>query len=237
MIGKRPAGVFVTGTGTNVGKTFVAELLARALVARGTRVGVYKPVLSGYGSRGSVAQDDDVRLWQAAGCPGDLAQVSPQRYHAPLAPHLAARAEGRTVDESLLRTGLEPWRESSEFVIVEGAGGLFSPITERILNADLASEFRLPLLLVAANQLGVLHAAIAAMVAAKSYGDRLPVAAIVLNDVSANPDDSSREFNLGELTSRCAPCPVFRHSFQQPQLAEELVAAVTVASRVASALG
>jgi len=101
-------GLFITGTGTGVGKTYVAALVAESLLAMGKRVGVYKPVASGCELRdGRLQSSDAVALWEAAGRPGTLDRVCPQMFAAPLAPHLAARAEGRRVDQALLRTGLD----------------------------------------------------------------------------------------------------------------------------------
>ena len=134
-------GLFVTGTDTDVGKTAVATAIARHLVAEGRRVGVYKPVASGV----TTVVSDARRLWEAAGAPLTIEQVCPQAFTAPLAPPWAARAEGRSVDERLLRKGIEPWRGVSDVVIVEGAGGLFSPAGEKSLNADLARDLGLPL--------------------------------------------------------------------------------------------
>src|SRR5262245_38358578 len=126
-----PRGLFITGTGTAVGKTYVGALVARALRDSGKRVGVYKPVASGCEKTGGkLVSPDAVALWEAAGRPGTLEQVCPQRFAAPLAPHLAARAEGQLVDGALLREGIEFWRKASDVVIVEGAGGLMSPISD-----------------------------------------------------------------------------------------------------------
>src|SRR3954470_17219120 len=139
------AGLFISGTGTGVGKTYVAALIARALRESGLRVGVYKPVASGCELRnGELVSPDAISLWTAAGQPRTLEEVCPQRFAAPLAPHLAARAEGRRVDANLLRAGIEPWREASDIVLVEGAGGLMSPIGDDDYNADLADVFGYP---------------------------------------------------------------------------------------------
>src|SRR5687768_17529703 len=119
---KPPPGLFITGTDTGIGKTFVGVLVARSLVDAGIRVGIYKPVLSGCSvdhSRSEPSdlgncQDDDILLWRAAGSPGDIALVTPQRFRAPLAPHLAAQAEGREVDTKQLRSGVNYWRARSD---------------------------------------------------------------------------------------------------------------------------
>jgi dethiobiotin synthetase len=199
-------GLFITGTGTGVGKTFVAALIARSLAAAGKRVGVYKPVASGCESRdGQLVSPDAIALWEAAGRPGTLAQVCPQLFAAPLAPHLAARAEGRRVDADLLRTGLKFWRESSDIVLVEGAGGLLSPLIDEDYNADLAEEFGYPLVVVAANVLGTINATLQTLVVADTFREGLSIAGIVLNSPQILADDSSTDSNADELRRRCVP--------------------------------
>src|SRR3954471_17874416 len=131
-------GLFITGTGTGVGKTYVGALVARALRTAGKRVGVYKPVASGCDIRdGKLISPDAIALWEAAGRPGTLEQVCPQLYAAPLAPDLAARAEGKQVDPQHLREGIRFWQTTSDVVLVEGAGGLMSPLSDDDYNADL----------------------------------------------------------------------------------------------------
>jgi dethiobiotin synthetase len=201
-------GLFITGTGTGVGKTYVGALIARTLHEAGKRVGVYKPVASGCELRGGLlVSPDAVALWEAAGRPNNLQQVCPQMFAAPLAPHLAARAEGKRVDSKLLRTGLDFWRETSDVVLIEGAGGLMSPISDDDYNADLAADFGFPLLIVSANVLGTINATLQTLVTASMFRDRLSVAGIVLNSpnqLSAN-DDPSVATNADELSTRCEP--------------------------------
>jgi dethiobiotin synthetase len=200
-----PCGLFITGTGTGVGKTYVGALIARVLRDAGKRVGVYKPVASGCEMHdGKLVSPDAVALWEAAGRPGTLEQVCPQRFAAPLAPHLAARAEGRLVDSKLLRDRIEVWRATSDVVIVEGAGGLMSPISDEDYNADLAAEFGFPLLVVAANLLGTINATLQTLITARTFRDRLRVAGVVLNSPHQAHDDPSVESNAEELARRSA---------------------------------
>jgi dethiobiotin synthetase len=173
-------------------------------VRRGVRVGVYKPAASGcqVDERGELVSDDAVMLWQAAGRPGELAAVCPQRFAAPLAPHLAAQAEGRTLDAARLRTGLDYWRQRSDFLLVEGAGGLMSPLGEEEYVADLAADLGLPLIVVAPNELGVINQTLCTLLAAQSKS--LTVAGIVLNrrrTMSAETDPSLAT-NRDELAKR-----------------------------------
>lgn len=170
-------GLFVTGTDTDVGKTAVAAAIARELADAGRRVGVYKPVASGVGP----GSGDAARLWEAAGRPLSLAAVCPQSFRAAISPPRAARAEGRSIDESLLRTGFDAWRATSDIVVVEGAGGLFSPLTDATLNVDFARDIGLPLVIVDAARLGAIGRTRMAVTAARAEG--LRVAAVVLSHV------------------------------------------------------
>ena len=197
-------GLFITGTGTGVGKTYVAALIARALRSRGKRVGVYKPVASGCEERDErIVSPDASELWEAAGRPGKLEQVCPQTFRASLAPNLAAHAEGKHVDRQLLRDGLRFWHASCDVVLVEGAGGLMSPMSDEDYNADLAAEFAYPLIVVAANELGTINATLQTLIAANSFRVALEVAGIVLNTPRRPADDCSVATNRLELARRC----------------------------------
>lgn len=199
-------GLFITGTGTGVGKTYVAALIARALQDTGKRVGVYKPVASGCElSGGRLVSSDAILLWEAAGRPGTLEQVCPQMFAAPVAPHLAARADGHRVDAELLRHGIDFWRETSDFVLVEGAGGLMSPISDDDYNVDLAAEFGYPLVVIAANELGTINSTLQTLIAASTYGDGLDLAGVVLNSPRRLEHDRSVDTNADELSRRCVP--------------------------------
>jgi len=199
-------GLFITGTDTAVGKTYVAAMIVRDLVASGRSVGVYKPVASGCRREGErLLSDDALALWQAAGQPGALDAVCPQRFAAPLAPHLAARAESRYVDAKLLRTGLDFWLDRCDIVVVEGAGGLISPVSEEEYVADLAFDFGWPLVVVTPNRLGTIHQTLATLVVATTFREGLGMAGIVLNQPSAAPLDESSASNYDELCRRCVP--------------------------------
>ncbi len=201
----RVPGLFITGTDTGVGKTYVAALIARRLAADRRKVGVYKPAASGCRRQGdSLVSDDAVALWEAAGRPGKLEHVCPQLFEAPLAPHLAARAEGRKLDADLLRRGLEHWRRRSEIILVEGAGGLMSPLGEDEYVADLAEEFGFPLVVVAPNVLGTINQTLQTLITASMFHDGLSVAGVVLNHPAPpSADDASLSSNRRELAARC----------------------------------
>jgi dethiobiotin synthetase len=205
MTGKRVPGLFITGTDTGVGKTYVAALIAASLYRSGRRVGVYKPAASGCRLKGgTMVSDDAAILWEAAGRPGSLDQVCPQRFLAPLAPHLAAREEGARLDSALLRQGLEPWQANSEVIVVEGAGGLMSPLGEGEYVADLAHDLGFPLVIVAPNRLGAINQTLQTLATAATFRDGLPVAGIVLNHPTLAKGDASITSNRHELAVRAA---------------------------------
>jgi dethiobiotin synthetase len=169
-------------------------------------VGVYKPAASGCRlDGGTLVSQDAESLWHAAGCPGELDRVCPQRFAAPLAPHLAARAEGRQLDTDLLRRGLDYWRQRSDVILVEGSGGLMCPVSDDEYMADLAADFGYPLLVVARNALGTINHTLQTLIVSAAFGDGLNVAGIVLNHTASPGDDPSRPTNRQELAARCVP--------------------------------
>jgi dethiobiotin synthetase len=196
-------GLFVAGTDTGVGKTYVACGIIAALRARGIRVGAYKPAVSGsINGPGSPIWEDLLRLQSALGGKAEFERICPQRFRAPLAPPVAARLEGKQVDVGLLRSGIDWWRARADFIVVEGAGGLLSPITEAESVADLAASFGFPLVIVARASLGTINHTLLTLEAARTRG--LSVAGIVLNHATPpDPADSSWESNPGELEKRC----------------------------------
>jgi dethiobiotin synthetase len=186
--------LLVTGTDTNVGKTFVACALAHALRARGRRVTVMKPVETGV-----TGDPEDARaLRAAAGDPAPLDVVCPVRLRAPLAPSVAARLEGRTLDPDDLTRRIAARAAEADVLLVEGAGGLLVPIAGRFTFADLALGAALPLLVVAANRLGTVnHTALTARVAS-ALG--LGLRGFVLSQ-PAPATDASAASNADEITT------------------------------------
>lgn len=204
MTARTVSGLFITGTDTGVGKTRVAACIARTLADGGLRVGVYKPVASGCPLvQGELISEDAAELWEAAGRFGELSEVCPQRFAAPLAPPLAARVQGREVDAARLRSGLRYWLERADVVLVEGAGGLLSPVTDTEFVADVALDFGFPLVVVAANALGVINQTLQTLLVASAFRSGLDVAGVVLNHpCPPSPHDLSVATNRAELERR-----------------------------------
>ena len=222
-------GLFLTGTNTGVGKTYVGAMIARALVRQGHRVGVYKPVESGCRCEGnSLVAADAQSLWVSAGKPGELERVCPQRFAEPLAPPQAAAAEGKHVDRELLRSGIEYWRERSDIVLVEGAGGLMSPLSKKDFNAHLAADFGLPLVVVSSNELGTINATLQTIITAGVVAPKLPIAGVVLCQTSPRKNDPSVKTNAADIAASCDVPLLATVAYEQDQLGAEIDWVATV---------
>lgn len=194
------AGLFVTGTDTEVGKTYVTCLIAREAASAGVRVGVYKPVCSGR-VPGAERWQDVETLWESLGGRYEKDRICPQRFSAPLAPPVAARREGRTVDGELLRSGAAWWEGRVELLLVEGVGGLLCPLTETENVADLAGDLGYPLIVVARRGLGTINHTLLTVEAARRRG--LAVAGILFNEVDPPRGSPAEETNPAEVAARC----------------------------------
>ena len=177
--------LFVTGTDTGVGKTFVACALATALRERGRRIAVMKPVETGVEDEPA----DALALRAAAADPAPLDDICPYRLRAPLAPAVAARLEGVTIDVARLVALVARRRQEADVLLVEGAGGFLVPLDAQTTWAELAARAGLPLLIVGANRLGTVnHCALTARVAAAAG---LVVRGFVLSQPGAETDASA----------------------------------------------
>ncbi len=218
-------GLFVTGTNTEVGKTHVGAMIARALVAAGHRVGVYKPVESGCRrdcEKNALIAADARQLWEAAGRPGDLAKVCPQRFEAALSPPQAAALENKNVDPLLLRSGVNYWQGRSDIVLVEGAGGLMSPLSREDYNANLAADLGLPLVIVADNRLGTINVTLQTIITARAVAPKLPIVGVILNQTELRGKDASVGLNAEELNARCDVPLLAMVEFEQQQFSNTL---------------
>lgn len=174
-------GVFITGTNTEVGKTHTAVLLARQLREQGVRVIPRKPIESGcIMEDGELIPHDAKALKEAAGYEGSLSEVCPYRFEPPISPVRAAHLANKVLTtEQLVKICLDGSEDG--FVIVEGAGGFYSPLSENGLNADLATALQLPVLLVASDVLGCMNQVLLNAEAIKIRG--LKLVGVVLNSL------------------------------------------------------
>ena len=165
-------GIFITGTGTEIGKTVIAGGFAASLKALGTNVGVMKPI-----STGDTA---DARfLKHAAQVDDALSLINPIYLRHPLAPAVAARMEEKEIDLSHIETAFAKLQRKYDFVIVEGVGGIAVPIQDDFLVVHLINTLQLPILIVAQAGLGTLNHTLLTVGFARQFN--IQIAGIVLN--------------------------------------------------------
>jgi dethiobiotin synthetase len=186
-------GIFITGTDTGVGKTFVTCALARGLRAEGVDVGVMKPIETGVTTAGP---EDAIALRDAAGVDDALDLICPLQYAMPAAPQAAARAEGRVVSLATIDDAYASLRARHEIALVEGAGGLLVPIDSRTTMSDLALRLGLPVLLVARTSLGTINHTLSSIEICEQRG--LDLLGVVLSHATGRLSDADAA-NLGVL--------------------------------------
>lgn len=195
-------GVFVTGTDTEVGKTFASTVLIAALRARGLRVFPYKPVAAGAVRVGERWINEDTQaLLAAAGLDeAASAQVTPVLLREPMAPHIAAAREGVSIDLRRLHGGLLRGAATADFCVVEGVGGFCVPLDDAHDTIDLARDIALPVVLVAGMRLGCLNHALLTARAIEAAG--LELAGWIANEL--HPAMNGLDENVATLQHRLA---------------------------------
>ena len=193
-----PAGIFITGTDTEIGKTVVAGGLAAALRAAGVNVGVMKPIASGgVEHKGRIVSEDAIFLKCAAQVDDPLDLINPICLRHPLAPSVAAEIEGISIDFRQVDEAFAELRQRHEFIVVEGVGGIAVPICEDMFVADIAQRFQLPLIVVARPNLGTINHTALTVAFARSYN--LELRGIVLNALHEESKGLAEETNPKEL--------------------------------------
>lgn len=178
-------GVLVTGTDTGVGKTAVSAGLLAALRRRGVPVAALKLVETGWSGGPDGWPPDGACLVRAAGLTLPREQVVPYALPEPLAPTVAARRAGVTIDPARLEAAYTALARQYGLVLVEGAGGLAVPVTDALNMADLAAAWRLPVLVVARPGLGSINHTVLTVCYARAKG--LQVLGVVINGYPATP--------------------------------------------------
>ena len=186
------AGLFVTATGTDVGKTFVTTGIIRALKSQGRKVDALKPVISGYDPATADASDAG-RLLEALGWPVTPAQIdriSPWRFAAPLSPDMAARREGHAIDfAALVDFCRKAVARAEDALLIEGVGGVMVPLDDRHTVLDWMAALDLPVLLVTGSYLGTLSHTLTALEVLRGRG--LKVRAIAISESEGSTVDLS----------------------------------------------
>jgi dethiobiotin synthetase len=203
--------LFLTGTDTDVGKTYVAALLVRALRAAGKNCVGLKPICCG-------GREDAELLHAAADGALALNEINPVWLRTPAAPYAAAMIENRAIDLALIRENFARTRKAHECLIVEGVGGWRVPIARDYFVSDLAAEFGLPVAVVVANRLGAINHALLTVESIRAQG--LACAGLILNRVSPE-DDVATATNAGVIEELAGVPVLFEVGYGQDSIAVE----------------
>ena len=209
-------GEFITGTGTEVGKTVVAAAVARTTHGGGAHVAVFKPAVSGlddYPLRPETWEcagelPDHALLRLAAGSAQGDDEIAPYRYGPPVSPHFAAELANEPIDPDLLRGAALDATEGSDVLVCEGVGGFLVPLAPDYLVRDLARDLGMPVTIVATPGLGTINHTLLTIESVRAAG--LEVARVVLNpwpEAPSQPELSNLETIAGLGSVRVETLP------------------------------
>ncbi|HED33426.1 MAG TPA: dethiobiotin synthase [Gammaproteobacteria bacterium] len=192
-------GIFITGTDTNVGKTYIACKIAAELNTRNINVVPRKPVESGCTlTNNQLIPEDAIKLKQASQSTESIEKICPYRFKKAISPAEAARQNNQRISLNQLSHACTANVNENDFLLVEGAGGFYSPLCEDALNADLAIKLDLPLLLIAENRVGCINQVLLCLNAIKHSS--LNLRAIVLNHLPHSETGNSHYDELARYT-------------------------------------
>lgn len=177
-------GVFITGTDTGIGKTWMVQALMYALKSRGMNVSGMKPVASGGVKAGNSLKNNDALLIQAqCSIEQPYEWVNPYVFAEPVAPHIAAQTTGINIDIGSITEAYNNIANRSDFVVVEGVGGWRVPLSDQLSTIDMVRALNLPVLLVIGMRLGCINHAL--LTAECIRADGILLSGLVANEVDA----------------------------------------------------
>lgn len=179
------SGFFITGSDTEIGKTFVSSLLIQLLVEEGLDVIGMKPIASGANIIDGIFKNEDaLSLIKASNVSADYQNINPYVFEPAIAPHLAAEESNVEIDLDVIKTNFELLQKKTDVVVVEGVGGWYAPLSLNTTVADLAEAVQLPIIIVVGLRLGCMNHALLTVQAIRQSG--LPIAGWVANYVDNN---------------------------------------------------
>ena len=193
-------GIFIIGTDTEVGKTVVSAGLMYLLLENNYNAAYFKPVASGQLLLNGSYQSTDASFVQAvSGFTEDQNNITPFSFKNAVAPHFAARLEGRSIDLDVIKDRLQYLKGHYEFIIAEGAGGLAVPLNDQgFMQYDLISELGFPCLLVSRTGLGTINHTLLTLRFAQSVS--LTIKAIVMNGNKQAPTETDNIETIRKLS-------------------------------------
>ena len=199
-------GIFITGTDTGVGKTFVAVGLINALKEKGFNVCPMKPVETGCRTKkGKLIPEDTMSLIRASGIKEAIDVINPYRFKHPLAPSVAAELERKSIKKEKIFSAYNYLSKKYDITIVEGAGGIMAPLYKKYLFLDFISALNLPIIIVSRPGLGTINHTLLTISAAKGRG--VNVIGVVIN-YAAKAKTGIAEKTNPEIIKRLGGVPV-----------------------------
>ncbi len=193
-------GIFITATGTDVGKTYISALLVKKMRDLGYNCGYFKPALSGAEEiNGEIIPGDCAYVLKTAGINKKPQDVASYIFKTAVSPHLAAEIEGVTIQENKIKKDFEVLKQEFDYIIVEGAGGIICPFNldknNQLLLSDVIKSLDLDVIVVATAKLGSINATVLTTEYIKSQG--INVRGIILNNY--NPNDFMEVDNKNQI--------------------------------------
>ena len=192
--------LFISGTGTDVGKTFVTENLIYLLKAKKFTVSPYKPIETGCKkNKGKLIPSDASKFHKLINKEIDIDLINPYRFQQPISPNRAIRLAKKkiSIKDYISKSKLLP---KNDYLIVEGAGGLYSPISTDGYNIDLIKKMKIPTILVAKDEIGVINNILLSLDLLKKY--KISVLAIILNKINnLQPNGMDNYKDMKSLTA------------------------------------
>jgi len=206
LVNQMKQAFFITGTDTGIGKTYVACQLIRQYVAQGYRVVGMKPVAAGCELIDGQWVNEDVRLLtEASNVDAPLHLVNPYCFHAPIAPHIAAKQENVDIRLEVIVQAYQALAELADIIVVEGAGGLLVPLNNEITMAELVAALNIPIIFVVGMRLGCINHALLSLEVMQARG-------LTIHSWVANPIDPAMQCYAENLAT-------LQHHFKHiPQL-------------------
>ena len=189
--------IFITATGTDIGKTYVSALIIKKMREAGINCGYFKPVLSGVVEKnGKLLESDCNYVVENANIPSCADECVTYWWQEAVSPHLAAKRAGENIDISLIKKDFEAKQKKYDYLLIEGAGGLTCPLrlenNEKYLMKDLIKELNVSIIVVADGGLGTINSTLLTVEYAKA--NSIKIEGIILNNF--NPDSFMHQDNL-----------------------------------------
>jgi len=206
-------GIFITGSDTHVGKTYIGCNIASKLSQQGIKVLPRKPIETGCKQvNGERLPHDAQLLLDASQANTTLDQVCPYRYAPAVSPHIAVRQSSKSLNLQQLVNACRNKVSNDDFLLVEGAGGFYSPLCKQTLNADLAAALQLPVVLVISDKLGAINQALLTISAIEQR--QLDIYAVVLSS-SQSSTASYLTLNNAKEIRQLTEHPVYTVGFRE----------------------